>query len=109
MATVPITLNGTASVEIWIAAKDFQAGRNLKLSAYILDGSAQGYYPIAQGHISMNSGASWSLATINLGINHLLQPGHLLEIKLVTQNESQEDIWVAYDTAAYKSRFASPQ
>jgi len=96
-------------VEIWSAMKDFQQGKRGTATVYLRDFDGAGYGAIAQQtltYIDWQGGASyWTLKTFALGVgSYKLAAGHSVELMLVVEADSDDDMWFAYDTTWAPSR-----
>lgn len=106
-AATPIS--GLVRVDLWAAAKDFTPGVSIQSSVYLTDVQGASRTIFAQAGFSFQSTASWSQATVFMSVSgYTLATGHSLELTVITQNTSADDMWVAYDTSAYKSRIVLP-
>ena len=105
----PQLVNGNVRLELYVAAKDFGLGEMIHGAAYLSDISPGGGSTlIGQGSFGFNSTGTWTLTTVFMGVNQTLAAGHSLELTLISPGSSADDLWVAYDTAAYKSRIVLP-
>ncbi len=104
-----VVIQGQASVKLWTGAKDFNPTQSGKVSVYLRD--CEGWDCLELGGATLTEPAwqrgspSWVLKSFTLNIGtHTLAPGHTLELVLVVEPSSGDDIWFAYDTNAWKSR-----
>lgn len=103
IASEPVTLT------LWTAIKDFAPGKNGSLTAYLLDlptaTSTTGTL-IAQRTLPAQLwGTSWREETLDFGlVTHTVDAGRYLAVKVVVGDTSDDDLWLAYDAAAYPSR-----
>jgi hypothetical protein len=108
-ATVAVTINGTVRVDLWTAAKDFSTAVTIQSSVYLSDVQGGSRTVIAQAGFTFQGTASWSQTTVFMGVSGFtLAPGHSLELTVIAQGTSADDLWLAYDTTAYKSRIVLP-
>jgi hypothetical protein len=64
---------------------------------------------IAQAGFAFTGTATWGQSTVFMNVSgHTLAAGHNLELTVIVPNTSAGDLWLAYDTAAYKSRIVLP-
>ena len=106
---VSVQISGIVTVEIWSAMKDFQPGKRGSVTVYLRDFDGAGYGAIAQQTLTyldwQGANKYWTLKTFALGVgSYVLAPGHSLELKLVVEEDSDDDMWFAYDTAWAPSR-----
>lgn len=104
----PAHLNGAATLKIWAASKDFKTNKRGGLQAWLIDeDTGGGQTTIATGQVQQAAWAStFTEATISFGnLNYSVAAGHTLVVKLIAPNSiSNDDMWIAYDTAAQPSR-----
>jgi hypothetical protein len=103
-----VTINGTIRVDLWTAAKDFNAGLTVHGTVYLADVFGPSRTVIAQASFAFQSTASWTQSTVFMSASQTLAAGHSLELMVISPNSSADDLWLAYDTAAYKSRVVLP-
>jgi hypothetical protein len=96
-------------LELFVAARDFNVGQMIHGAAYLSDVTPGGGSTlIGQGSFGFNSTGNWTMTTVFMGVNHTLAAGHSLELTVISPGSSADDLWVAYDTTAYKSRIVLP-
>jgi hypothetical protein len=105
----PLTIQGNVTVNLWTAMKDFDDTKRGAVSAYLRDFDGSSYVEL--GGATFTDGTwqggtpSWVLKTFQFSIGpRTIAPGHSLELKVIVENSSDDDMWFAYDTGSYKSR-----
>ena len=80
--------------------RDFQTGKTGQIQAYLLDWDGSQAQLIAQNAVSNSSwDGDWQPLTINFGLlDHTILAGHQLELALVVDGSSGDDMWLAYGT-----------
>ena len=101
------------TVSLWTATKNFDDTKRGAISVYLRDFDGSNYVTIAGTTYSdatwQGGSPSWVLKTFNVSISsHTLAPGHSLELKVIVENSSDDDMWFAYDTNDNKSRVNLP-
>jgi hypothetical protein len=97
-----VVLVGTA------ALKDFKSGTGHGTISILSDSFGGSSTPFAQVGFAMAGQLTFTLGTHLMNVNYTIPAGHSLEITLIVPNSSQEDLWIAYDTLAYRSRIVMP-
>ena len=105
------TLNGPTTLTFWSAMKDFGTGKRGIVDAGLYDCNkpqtscsliAQGQRDVADWS---GGTTTWVERTIDFGnLSYSISPGHTLALKVVVGNDSDDDMWFAYDTVSYASR-----
>jgi len=108
-----LTINGTASLTIWSAVKDFNTVKSGRITVFLRDFDGVNHREIAQGSLAQpnwsGGSSSWVEKTVTFAaVNYTLLAGHQLEIKLIVDSGSADDTWFAYDTVSYASRLQLP-
>jgi hypothetical protein len=88
------------SLEIWAAAKDFDRDKTVRFNVFILDcgGSCQ---VLDAASATVSGGGKWHKTTVSFDVsNHTFANGRQLRVKIVVDNDSDDDMWFAYATAA---------
>ena len=105
----PLVIEGSVTVSLWSAAKDFDGTKRGAVSVYLRDFDGSNY--VTLGGVThtdatwQDGNPSWVLETFQLSIGpYTLAPGHSLELKVIVENSSDDDMWFAYDTNDNKSR-----
>ena len=105
---VAATIEGSATVKLWTAMKDFDPAKGGAVTVYLRD--CEGWDCVELGsdtvaRANWQAGSSWTLETFNVPIDtYTLAPGRSLELVVVVDASSDDDMWFAYDTNNYKSR-----
>jgi outer membrane biosynthesis protein TonB len=107
-ASAAYILDGTVTVTLWSATKDFQINRAGAITAYLGDCSSS-CTTIGSVHYAAPNWQSGSPGwrSVNLTIqtgSYGVPAGHWLQLKIIVTNDSEADLWFAYDTTAYPSR-----
>lgn len=107
-----VTLKGNVTVNLWSAMKDLQQGKKGQVTAYLRDFDGSAYTEIANVPFNdptwQDGSSTWALKSFVIGVgSHVLRAGHRLELKVVVDSVSADDLWFAYDTAAYPSRITN--
>jgi len=108
-----VVIEGDADVHLWSAMKDFDATKGGAIAVYLRDFDGSNYVELGDATFTdatwQGGNSSWVLKTFKLSISsHTLAPGHSLELKLIVENSSDDDMWFAYDAGNYKSRVNMP-
>ena len=112
-----VTIEGTATVKLWSATKDFDPAKGGAVTVYLRDFDGSGYVEMGSGTLTdaewHGGSSSWVLKTLTFSVGpHTVAAGHSLELKLIVEGSSDDDMWFAYDSNSEKSRItvgASPQ
>ena len=104
-----LTIQGNVVVHLWSAIKDFQQGKQGTATVYLRDFDGSSYTEIAKRKLNdpnwQRGSSTWVLKAFVIGVgSHTLPAGHSLELKVIVEPTSADDLWFAYDTAAYPSR-----
>ena len=105
--TSGVELEGPAQATIWTAMKDFTDDKTGIVDVYLVDCDASGddCQIIAQGQINRAQGGGWSEETVDFGdVNHTVASGRSLALKIVVNDNSDDDMFFAYDATSYQSR-----
>lgn len=98
-------IKGNVTFDIWAAMKDFNILKSGTITVYLADSDGASSTIIAQQSAAVPGTATWALRSLSLNAgDYILPAGHSLEITLIVNNSSGDDIWFAYDTIAYPSR-----
>ncbi len=98
-------LEGTASLQIWIAAKDFKTDERIGLLAS-LEVCDPGCTRVGTGQWSGGGSSGFRSVSVNFGsIDRTVSAGATLRLKVVVPDGlATTDVWFAYDAAAHPSR-----
>jgi hypothetical protein len=114
--TAPVghELDGVYGLLFWSAARDFGADRRGVVRAYLLDCESGGTdcTPIAEARsdvLDWSGGyETWTRYSLDFGrVTYSVPDHHSLAVKLVVDPDSEEDMWVAYDAAAFPSHLTA--
>jgi hypothetical protein len=105
----PLLLQGSAVLHIWSATKDFAPDKSGSVTAYLRSCSGAVCTTIAQATVNDDTwqgpGETWKQTTFTFSnLNYTAAAGMKLELKLIVDDSSEDDIMFAYDTATYKAR-----
>lgn len=103
----------TVTVTLWTAMKDFEPGKQGSVVIYLRDFSGISYETIATVFVTrqdwLNGASTWQPLSVTMTVaGRALAAGHHLELKIVVSEQSEDDLWFAYDTATYTSRIDIP-
>ncbi len=103
-----VTLKGNVTVNLWSAMKEFQQGKKGQVTVYLRDFDGSSYTEIANVLVNdpdwQRGSSTWVLKSFVIGVgSYTLPAGHRLELKVIVESSSVDDLWFAYDTAAYPS------
>jgi serine protease AprX len=93
-------LTGEATLTIFAAMKEFHTEGTAQIQAYLLDWDGNQAQLIAQNSVSNSSwDGSWQPLTINFGLlDYTILAGHQLELALLVDDSSSNDMWLAFGT-----------
>jgi len=108
-----LSINGNVRLTLWSAMKDFNTVKSGRITVFLRDFDGVNHREIAEGSLAQpnwsGGSASWVGKTVTFAaVNYSLPAGHQLEIKLIVDPGSADDMWFAYDTASYASRLQLP-
>jgi hypothetical protein len=104
-----LVLDGPATLSFWSAMKDFASDQKGQVKAFLLDCSPSGadcseIASEARGANPWNEEGGWIAREIDFGpVSYTIAAGRSLAVKLVVTKRSQDDMWLAYDTASFAS------
>ena len=109
-STSTMALEGDIIVEIWAAIKDYGDGKRGVLTVFLRDRNPSGPSFTEIGNATVYD-ADWQEGALDFikttliipGVNYTVPSGNQLVARLVVDNNSEDAMWIAYDTAAYKS------
>jgi len=104
-----VTIQGQATVKLWSATKDFDVTKGGRISVYLRDCVGSDCVGLSGGTVSdpnwQRGSASWVLKTLTFTTGtHAVAAGHSLELVVIVEGSSDDDMWFAYDTNSCKSR-----
>ena len=107
-----LTIDGTVTVNLWSAIKDFNTGKRGNVTVFLRDYNGSSYTEICDGNLTekpWSGGASWVLKTFQFAcVSYTIPAGNFLEVKLIVGNSAGDAMWFAYDTTSYDSRVQLP-
>jgi len=96
-----------ATVRLWSALKDFNTGLSGVVTVYLRDCNGWDCVELGSDTVATNPqvGSTWKLESVTVPIGtYTIAPGHSLELVVVVDASSDDDMWFAYDTNNHKSR-----
>ena len=104
-----VTIEGTATLKLWSATKDFDTAKGGAISVYLRDCVGASCVGLTGSTLSdpnwQRGSSSWILETLTLSVGtRTIAAGHSLELAVVVEASSAADMWFAYDTNNYRSR-----
>lgn len=102
-------LDGPASLTFWSAMKDFETEKKGVVKAYLVDCTSSGtacnlIASATESHDPWTSSTTWVSRTIDFGtVTYAVAPGRSLAVKVVVRDNSDDDMWFAYDTTSFSS------
>ena len=114
--TSSTVLAGPVSLTLWSAVKDFDTSKGGSVTAYLVDSNASGnnLVEIASATVSRtdwdtDNSATWVEDTFNFGdVNYTLGTNRFLGVKILVHDNSEDDMWFAYDAADTPSVLSYP-
>jgi hypothetical protein len=108
-----MVIQGNATISLWSGTKDFDETKRGAVTVYLRDFDGSDYVEVGGTTFSdatwQGGSTSWVLKTFQLSIgSYTLAPGHSLELKVIVESSSDDDMWFAYDTNDRKSRVNLP-
>ncbi len=112
----PYTINGPVTFDFWSAMKDFDTNnRGIVLAGlYECRNNGRNCTQIARQRLRDNpwdtfGTGTWIEKTIDFGtVVYNVPANRSLVVKIVVANNSQDDMWFAYDTVQYDSKLTLP-
>ncbi|MDP9494868.1 MAG: hypothetical protein M3P87_06470 [Actinomycetota bacterium] len=104
-----MAISGQVTLTFWSAMKDFEDDKGGRVEAFLLDCNPGGNNCVLIGQGSRQAtpwttSGSWVSNTIDFGsVTYSITSNRSLAIKVVVGDESDDDMWFAYDTTAYPS------
>jgi hypothetical protein len=103
-----LVLSGNVEVTLFSAMKDFTTDKRGHIQVYLRDCTGNSCTTIASGSLDRgqwNDASGWSEDTILLsGLSYTVAAGRQLELKIVVHDDSDDDMWFAYDTTTHSAR-----
>jgi hypothetical protein len=103
-----LSISGSVRVDLWAAAKNFATGSTIHGTVYLFDVNGLSSTLIGQAGLAFAGASTRSQITVFIGVNYSLAAGHTLKMSVISPGTSADDLWLAYDTAAYRSRIVLP-
>jgi hypothetical protein len=109
---VPTVINGTVTVRLWTALRDFAPGAGelrvfLRVFRPILGYAELGNATISDADWQAGS-PTWIRASVGIAVSTTLLSGYQLEVKVIVGSGSSDAMWLAYDTVSYPSDVRLP-
>ena len=106
-------INGNVSFTFWSAMKDFSQAQRGEVTVFLRDFVGSSYTEIASGSLDVTDwqggASSYVSKTLTIpNVSYTLVAGNQLEIKIVVGENSEDDMWFAYDTVGLDSRLTMP-
>lgn len=105
----PLKLEGPASLTVWAAVKDFETTKTGRVVAAMQECRPNGTScaTVASGSARADhesGGPRWIRSTIELGdVERTIGAGKVVAVKIVVDEDSDDDMWFAFGTADYAS------
>jgi len=107
-------IDGDVDLTLWTGMKDFGQAKRGVIVAYLrdFDGSSS-YNEITSETLDapdwQGGSETWIETPFTFsGVSYNIPLGHYLEVKVVVDDASDDDMWFAYDITDYKSRIELP-
>lgn len=97
----PVTLE-IGDFVIWAAIKNFDPDKTGLLSLYLLDCASS--CVLLDTAAAKVSGSGWNQITASFDIRRTFVLGHSIAVKVVVDDSSEDDMWLAYGTQTYNAR-----
>ncbi len=109
-----VNLSGSLQLTLWSATKQFQTGKSGSMTAYLREcnnggNSCTTLYTATLTLASWSNSGTWVSRTLDFGtVSYTVPSNRRLELKLIVNGSSDDDMWIAYDTAGYASVLGNP-
>ena len=105
----PWQATGTPKLDIWVAAEDFDLDSRSSFVANVAEcTSPEDCTTLATAQVFFDQsdfGSDFGLVTVSFTpIDETIDAGNWLALGIIVPNESDDDVWLAFDTTAYPSR-----
>lgn len=112
-ASTPYTIDGGVSMTLWSAMKDFTPNKAGAIVVFLRDcfnASCTTIGVINYAQPDWQSGSSnWHSVDLAITVGtYTMDAGHWLELKIVVPEQSDDDLWFAYDTVSYDAHMHVP-
>jgi hypothetical protein len=108
-----VVIEGDASVKLWSAMKGLDETKAGAVTVYLRDCAGSDCVLLGSDTQSASKWQGWVLETFTVPVGaYALAAGHSLELVVIVEASSGDDMWFAYDTNNHKSRltvFASSE
>jgi hypothetical protein len=107
-----VAIDGQVTLTFWSAMKDFEEDKGGRVEAFLLDCNPGGNSCVLIDQGSRESdpwsaSGTWVSNTIDFGsVTYSIADNRSLAIKVVVGDDSDDDMWFAYDTTSYPSRLS---
>jgi len=108
-----LIVQGDLTLKLWSGMKDFQGNNRGVITVYLRDFDGSGYVEVGSSTLAesgwQSGSPSWVLKTLTFSVGpHTVASGHSLELKIIVQGSSDDDMWFTYDTSPNRSRVVVP-
>ena len=108
-----LVISGDVIVDLWAAVKDFSLSKTGVVTMYLRDKDGSTYTEIGDTSVfdaDWQEGSSTFLkkSLIIPDVDSTVSSGHELEFRLQVENQSDDAMWIAYDTVSHKSVIKLP-
>ena len=108
-----LTIDGTVTVTLWGAMKNFGLNKQGSVTLFLRDYDGASHTEICQGALTeadwQAGSGTWVMKTISFGCSsYTIAAGDQLEVKLIVNSAAEDAMWFAYDTTSYDSRVELP-
>ena len=108
-----LVISGDVIVDLWAAVKDFSLSKTGVVTMYLRDKDGSTYTEIGDTSVfdaDWQEGSSTFLkkSLIISDVDSTVSSGHELEFRLQVENQSDDAMWIAYDTVSHKSVIKLP-
>ena len=106
--TEPLVIQGDATVQLWSSVKDPDGTKGGAVTVYLRDFDGESYVELGRYTVTdpnWQGGARWVQKPFTFSVGpHTVAAGNSLELKVIVEPWSADDMWFAYDTNDHKSR-----
>ncbi len=105
-------LDGSVSLTLWSAIKDFTTDKSGSVTAYLVDSNSSGgdltqiaSTTITRADWDTADSGTWIEDSFDFGsVSYTIGAGRYLGVKIIVADSSGDDMWFAYDATSYQSR-----
>ena len=106
-------IDGDVDLTLWTGMVDFQQSSRGVVIAYLRDFDGSDYVEIASATLDAENWQggtdTWVETPFTFyDVSYTITVGHYLEVKVVVDDDSDDDMWFAYDTTDYQSSILIP-